>query len=144
MPLTITEQVNVIKFIAGPDMPSWMSGYVGSQVRVSSDDIALLNAYGHIDYIIFEGGTVWGYLRLAPQGWYEWVISAGPDSLTNAINEVPGPQWWTDETQRDAVKSVAEGILSRGGDWDAMILDLKAVYAAAVANYVAEQASSEE
>lgn len=121
-----------VTLAADADTPTGLTQYAGRIIGVPAG-ITLPTT---IDTITVSGVTIPGYARAGASG-PEWVMSAAPNPNVAALNAIPGPGGWTDQTARAKYADIGLALLQLGVPGTDVRTGLKQLYDAAVANHLA-------
>lgn len=80
-----------------------------------------------------ELGGVPGWSRQVGGAW-EWVMTGGADKIAQAVDAIPGPAGWSDQTARQVWLDAARALLRAGVPRPLLRQSLQAMYSAAVTN----------
>lgn len=125
--------------VADNDTPGNLTQWAGRIVGVPPG--TQLPADGRIDSITISGITLWGYLRMDPNGNRQWVIAGQPNPNVVAINAIPAHGSWTDLAARQTYYDIGQALLGFGVSGPDLRTGLKNLYGAAVADAVAAVAA---
>jgi hypothetical protein len=131
MPVDLGTQT-FVTLVADADTPAGLVQYNGWKVGVPAGKTLPTG----VDVIQVNGQNIPGYGRTGASG-PEWVMAKAVNPEIAALDALPGPGGWTDQTARAQVRGAGQHLLELGVPRADMRAAVKAVFDASRADFVA-------
>lgn len=141
MPLNLGPRT-LLYLVVDSESPETFSAFGGQIIPLTDAEVASLPVGIDVLNITLEGSPtqIPGISRTVA-GRLEWLIRPLPDPVITMFNAIPGPEGWVDPAAQGVWAATGQFLLAFGVPPADLIGGFPALYNAAVANYLAQQAT---